>query len=91
MDGPVHAAFGLTYASYFVAPRSLLQQMPEDWQIRFVELVNELNATYTGWEPPKGYRVLALDRGGKLMRDPFRNYRRPDNGAILRAKKGSSL
>lgn len=89
-DGAVHQAFGLTYASYFVAPRSLLQDMPEEWQERFVALVNELNDHFEGWEPPKGYRVLALDRDGKLMRDPFRNYRRPDYGAILRAKRPPS-
>src|SRR5688572_2062061 len=27
----IHSWFGLSYANYFVAPRSLLQSMPEAW------------------------------------------------------------
>lgn len=51
----VHQWFGLTYASYFVAPRMALQAMPEDWQRRFVDLMTEFEAT--GIETPS-YHVL---------------------------------
>ena len=37
----VHHFFGLTYASYLVLPRVLLQSMPDDWQSRFVQILNE--------------------------------------------------
>ena len=33
---PIHAAFGLTYSAYLVVPRLAMQQMPQQWQARFV-------------------------------------------------------
>ncbi len=38
---PMHGWFGLSYASYLVLPRSLIQEMPEEWQKRMVELLEE--------------------------------------------------
>ncbi len=41
MDGPIHDAFELSYASYLVMPRVLLQHMPLEWQQQFVDLCEE--------------------------------------------------
>lgn len=30
--GPIWDAFGLSYASFLVVPRVILQQMPDEWQ-----------------------------------------------------------
>lgn len=41
-DEPIHEAFGLSYASYYVMPRVVLQSMPVDWQRRFIALTEEI-------------------------------------------------
>jgi hypothetical protein len=45
--GPGHEAlhlwFNLTYAAYLVLPRTFLQSMPDSWQGRLAQLLNEMN------------------------------------------------
>ena len=82
-DGPIHQAFGLTYAAYFVMPRSVLQEMPEDWQQRFVDLINDLHDTLEYDEPD--YHVQARDKHGRFITDELRHYRHPVPG-LVRAK-----
>lgn len=38
---PIHGFFSLSYASWLVLPRLALQEMPPDWQARFVALMEE--------------------------------------------------
>ncbi len=45
---PVHGWFGLSYNHYLTVPRSLLQNMPRDWQAKFVALLNEMMVTPAG-------------------------------------------
>lgn len=45
MKKDVHTYFGLSYANYLVVPRSVLQSMPEDWQHKFIELMDQLDDT----------------------------------------------
>lgn len=45
-DGPVHSFFGLTYSSYQVVPWVLAQSMPHEWQARFVQCMEELQAAF---------------------------------------------
>lgn len=45
-DGPVHAFFGPTYSSYQVVPRVLAQSMPHEWQARFVQCIEEMQAAF---------------------------------------------
>ena len=40
-DSDIHGWFGLTYASYFAMPRSVMQSMSAEWQHKFVELMEE--------------------------------------------------
>ena len=75
-ESAVHAWFGLTYASYLVWPRVLLERMPDEWQRRFVALAQELEAAYDGFIDPN-YCVLARDERGRYFVDPLRQYRRP--------------
>jgi hypothetical protein len=44
----IHEFFGLTYANYLVVNRSPLQSMPDEWQDKFVTLLEELTAEM-GW------------------------------------------
>lgn len=77
-DGPIHTAFGLSYASYLVIPRTVLQSMPLEWQARFVELVNETHETFPGWEPPwpQGWTVHLRGEGGRYVADDLAHYER---------------
>jgi hypothetical protein len=45
-DGPVHTWFSLSYANFLVWHRAHMQSMPLEWQQRFVELAEELDAAY---------------------------------------------
>lgn len=45
MTKDIHTWFGLTYAQYLTIPRSVLQSMPEEWQHKFVELLDKLDDT----------------------------------------------
>jgi hypothetical protein len=54
----IHTYFGLTYSNYLVLHRTLLQSMPEDWQHRFVTVLEELNAAFRHIEPADCYQVL---------------------------------
>lgn len=42
----VHGWFELSYAQYLTIPRSVLEAMPEDWQFKFVELLEQLDKTF---------------------------------------------
>lgn len=77
VDRAVHGWFELSYASYAVQPRSVLQSMPDEWQQRFVALMNEAEEMGYAW-PRKGatYAVfLRDDETGRFVPDPLRHYR----------------
>lgn len=78
-DGPVHLWFGLSYASYAVQPRAVLQSMPTSWQQRFCDLMNEADEMGYRWpeQPGTTYAVnLRLDSDGRFLVDPLKGYRR---------------
>lgn len=58
-DGPIHTAFGLSYASYLTLPRTLLQSMPIPWQERFVALLDEFHAAFAHVPQAEAYEVTA--------------------------------
>ena len=57
-SGPVHAKFGLTYANFLVIHRAQLQSMPLDWQARFVDLLEDLDAAYP--DPGPDFEVATV-------------------------------
>lgn len=57
----VHTWFSLSYSNYAVLPRTLLQSMPDEWQERFVALIDELSTAYSHIEHAPGYEVTAGD------------------------------
>ena len=76
-EGPIHYWFELTYASYAVQPRAVLQSMPVPWQERFVALMEEAEEMGYRW-PTVGerYNVQLRDSDGRFISDPLRHYRR---------------
>lgn len=72
--------FGLSYAAFVVMPRVAMKQMPDVWQEKMAELLNEYDETInTGAFGVKGCRVQAIGTDGKLMKMPEQllNYRHP--------------
>lgn len=72
--GPIHEFFELTYASYLVLPRSILQSAPVEWQQRFVGVLNELETMFD--MPSDRYAVSIREHDGRLARDPLAAYER---------------
>lgn len=69
----IHHMFGLSYSSYLVLTRSVMEAMPKEWQDKFLECFEELedrspdDAKFDFW-------VRAKD-GNTFVFDPYRNYR----------------
>lgn len=85
---PVHEWFELTYASYLVLPRSVLQAMPASWQLRFVGCLRELEEAFARVPEVGHYEVHLRDQEtGRFVRDPLSEYRRPDLAAIERVRR----
>lgn len=73
---PIHEWFELSYASYLVLPRSILQSLPVEWQEKFVNLLNEAEQLM-GKVPSEGtYKVLLQSDKGRYITDPLRDYER---------------
>lgn len=72
----IHTWFSLSYASYLVLNRSLLQSMPIEWQWRFVGCLTEMEEHFgeAMWGPT--YKVQAVDDDGKRIPDPIPHYNR---------------
>jgi len=69
----VHNWFGLSYASYLVLPRAILQHMPDEWQTRLVQLLGELEDVV---DFNDNDAVNLRDKKGKFIKDPLSQYRR---------------
>lgn len=78
--------FGLSYASWLTIPRVLMEAMPQDWQDRMAQLLNEYDAEFPN-QPDLCTRVQVI-KNGKLTKTPkwLINYRHPDRGAINELK-----
>ncbi|MFK3936608.1 hypothetical protein ACI2JA_03710 [Alkalihalobacillus sp. NPDC078783] len=97
----VHNYFGLTYSNYLVLPRSVIQSMPNEWQHKFVELLEELDNT--GWSeslPEGAYKIdyysyaYEQDEHGEEvftwkneLTDPFLDYKRGRRNVFKESKK----
>lgn len=55
----IHGHFGLSYANYLVLPRTFLQSMGDEWQTKFVALLDELHEAFQHVPQADRYRVEA--------------------------------
>ena len=69
--------FGLSRASYLVIPRVLAHEMPDAWQYKTAELLDEYDRQFPNI-PDLGTRVLTT-KNGRLVKTPewLLNYRYP--------------
>lgn len=56
----IHKHFGLSYANYLVIPRTLLQSMPQEWQVKFVALLDEMDEAFQHVPQAECYKVEAV-------------------------------
>jgi len=70
--------FGLSRASFLTLPRSVLHEMPDEWQGKFADLLNELDDTFC--HAPILDLTVRNRQNGKLSPMPewAQNYRHPD-------------
>lgn len=82
----IHDWFGLSYGSYLTIPRSVLQSMPDEWQAKFVVLLDELDSEIE-WRPDEGcYWVALRDEKGRFIDDPAEDYERGRRRFSLRSQ-----
>lgn len=79
--------FGLSRASFLTLPRVFMQEMPEQWQERMAELLNEYDETFTN--QPDIQTIVQCKQDNKFIQTPswLINYRRPDKQLINSFKR----
>ena len=101
LPSPVHHWFELSYANYLTVPRSVLQAMPTEWQERFTQCLEEMDAAID-WRPRDHncYKVelcpieeMLIDGEweegfGEAIDDPLSNYRYPTGIELRREYLG---
>lgn len=81
--------FGLSYASFLVLPRVLMQEMPVGWQDRMAGLLREMDEEFPN-RPRIPTTVRAMDDSARrLIPIPqwAINYRHPDKEQIDQMRK----
>lgn len=62
--------FNLSYASWLTLPRVLMEAMPDEWQGRMADLLNEYDEAFRHWpDVGLGTRVQ-VTRRGRLTKTP---------------------
>lgn len=77
VDAPFHHWFGLTYSSYLVLPRSILEALPLDLQERMIAVIDEARDLLDTDQIGDNYSVQLRGEKGRFLKDPFANYRHP--------------
>lgn len=82
--------FGLSYASFLVLPRVLMEAMDDPWKERMAVLLKELSAEFPN-VPEENYTVRITDgkNGNRMVKTPewMLNYRHPDRALINSFRK----
>lgn len=78
----MHTWWELSYSSYLVIPRTIIQSMPDDWQGEFCTLLDRahliLKAMNVEW-PPKDHSIavqLRHEPTGHYVKDDLADYQR---------------
>ena len=82
--------FGLSRASWLTMPRVMMHEMPDEWQNKMAELLEEWDETWDSHEMPSP-SVSAKDDRNKFTRWPswLLNYRHPDKREINKLRSNA--
>lgn len=85
----INGYFGLSYASFLVLPRVLMQEMSEKWQNKFVALLDEWDKEFPNM-PVDTFQVRATSNTGKLVKMPssLSKYKYPEYEEINKMRRG---
>jgi len=92
-EPPGHAAlwgfFGLSYASWLTLPRVMMHEMPDDWQLRMAQLLQEFHQVYEWPEEIADIHVQVRNgrRFGALPE--WLEYKHPDVATIESFKRAA--
>lgn len=81
-DSHINKAFNLTYSSWLILPRTLLMDMPTQWQEKFVKLLDEYNESVADLAPDYELQLyVQAKQSGKFTKLPsaYCNYRHPQH------------
>ena len=80
--------FGLSHASWLTLPRVLMHEMPDDWQQRMADLLNEWDDANMAFADDIGSPDVVNRINGRIATFPhwILNYRHPDRKEIAIAK-----
>ena len=80
--------FGCSRSSWLTMPRVMMHDMPDEWQKRMADLLDEWDETWDSSEMPDP-SVVARS-GGKYARFPewLLNYRRPNLEMLKNLRRG---
>ena len=75
--------FGCSRASWLTMPRIMMHQMPDDWQNKMAELLEEWDETWDSQDMPTPH-VAARGKNNRFTRWPswLLNYRHPDKAEL---------
>lgn len=76
MNEPIHYFFGLSYSSYLVLRRSVLQSAPVEWQRKFVALLEDLDEMFSDEYTDGEFVVQMRDKKGRFVADGLADYER---------------
>lgn len=69
--------FGLSYSGWLTMPRCMMHQMPDKWQAKMAELLNEWDDAWKNM--PDVTATVSLKRNNRFVSMPdLSNYRRPN-------------
>lgn len=79
--------FGLSRATWLTMPRVMMHEMPDEWQNKMAELLEEWDNTWDGCEMPEP--SVAAKKDGKFTKWPsfLLNYRHPNKEAINKLRR----
>ena len=74
--------FGLSRASWLTLPRIMMHEMPDEWQDKMADLLNEFDEKWDSQDMPEPY--VSAKKNGAFTRWPqwLLNYRHPDKEQI---------
>jgi hypothetical protein len=73
--------FGLSYAGWLTIPRVMLQEMPEEWQNKFVDLLDQYDKTFSS-QPAIETEVSCKVKGKYIKQPAWLDYRHTDHETI---------
>jgi hypothetical protein len=83
--------FGLSRASFLTLPRAMMHDMPDDWQNRMADLLDEWDSHWPNF--PEVKLDATCRRNGKLvpMPEEFQSYRHTPPGTFDHMRTGQSV